>query len=84
MGWLGVLAFLGLFATCGAGVLRAWRAAAQGTPARALALAALAGLVGAVAVAPFSSVWVRGAGPLLGLLCALGAAGSSVPDDSGG
>jgi len=72
LGLLGVLGFLWLFAFYARTALKAWRRAPEGNLNRAVALAAFAAAVGAFVASPFSSVWIRGAGPLLILLVGLG------------
>ncbi len=84
LGLLGVVGFLWLFAFCCRSTLNAWRRAPQGGLDRALALAAFAAVVGALAACPLSSVWIRGAGPLLVLLVSFGLAAAVTDADRPG
>jgi O-antigen ligase len=71
MGILGVLGFVWFFAFCAGGAVRAWREADRGSLTSACALGALAAVVGAAVASPWSSVWIRGSGPLLAVLAAM-------------
>jgi hypothetical protein len=76
LGMLGLLGFVGLFAFFFRRCLQAWKAAEENSLARALALGALAAVVGATVASPFTSVWIRGSGPLLIALVAIASAGA--------
>ncbi len=85
LGILGLLGFAGLFAFLFRRCLSAWKAAAGGEPEHALALSALAAVVGATVASPFTSVWIRGSGPLLIAIVAIASANivsSVMPRDS--
>jgi hypothetical protein len=70
-GLLGVFGFAWLLACFAARALSAWRRPAGGALAESIALGALAAAVGALVVSPFTSVWIRGSGPLLAMLVAV-------------
>ncbi len=74
LGLLGLICFLWLFAACGRRCLEAWKKAPEDGLEKVLALAALAAVVGGTVVSPFSSVWIRGSGPLLVMLVAFASA----------
>jgi hypothetical protein len=71
MGWLGVIGFMWFFAWCVSSCLSAWRGAAPGSRNSVLALAATCAVLGGIVASPFSSIWIKGSGPLLVLLVAL-------------
>jgi hypothetical protein len=71
LGLLGLVGFVWFFACCAARCARAHLLAAEGSPERVLALAAMAAVAGGVVASPLSSVWIRGSGPLLVTLVAI-------------
>jgi len=71
LGLLGLIGFLWFFAACARRCLDAWKSSAEGSLERVVALAALAAVVGGMVASPFTSVWIRGSGPLLVMLVAL-------------